>query len=461
MTGSEIRWDAATAVGNDPEGRKLMLSGLRSFLGAAGALLMISWLLKYLIYVLIGHWMSALFSAQTEKSDEEDIVISPQRKSRTARLIRFWTVCAAVVIGVLRLARPQVPYSHMSETIPFSFFWALGSRPAELHRTGDQPFPLADLIDEPYWEGPYDHFKGWTPGKPDSNAKKSRPVWASGDLPLGFDRWNEGESDKDQGESVTPNDNGTSQNHIYRPTDDPLRITNLDHEMLEPIAQVLKKHQVPITHVVLVLMESARKDIFPFKAGSHLHEMILSSYNTQDPEVLQEVNDKLSTLTPNAEKLTGETSGLSTSNNISSPSSGWNGTTEPGMGGINVNGVLTGSSLSFKSAVMNYCGAGPLPVNFMDEVNARNYQPCIMQMFELFNQLKQNSTNKVKPGNGLEQIYGRNWSTVFLQSITGLYDEQDKLNKQMGFQRSIYREDIVQQSAKYYHNDMEEINYFG
>ncbi|KAF9241679.1 hypothetical protein DTO012A7_7349 [Penicillium roqueforti] len=460
VTGSEIRWDAATAVGTDPEGRKLMLSGLRSFLGAACALLVISWLLKYWIYVLIGHWMSALFSAQTEKADEEGIVTSPQRKSRTARLIQFWTVCAAVFIGFLRLARPQVPYNHMSETIPFSFFWALGSRPAELHQTGDQSFPLADLIDEPYWEGPYDHFKGWAPGKPDSNAKKSRPVWASGDLPPGFDRWSEAESG-DEGGGVTLNENGASQKNIYRPTDDPLRITNLNREMLEPIAQVLKKHQVPITHVVLVLMESARKDIFPFKAGSHLHEMILSSYNTQDPEVLQEVNDKLSTLTPNAEKLTGETSGLSTSNNISSPSSGWNGTTEPGMGGINVNGVLTGSSLSFKSAVMNYCGAGPLPVNFMEEVNAKNYQPCIMQIFELFNQLKKNSTEKGKPRNGFEHIHDRNWSTVFLQSITGLYDEQDELNKQMGFQKYIYREDIGQQSAKYYHEDMEEINYFG
>lgn len=466
MTGSEIRWDAATAVGNDPEGRKLMLSGLRSFLGAAGALLVISWLLKYWTYVLIGHWMSALFGAQTEKADEEGIMISPQRKSRAARLTQFWTVCAAVVIGVLRLTRPQVPYNHMSETVPFSFFRALGSRPAEMHRNGDQAFPLADLIDEPYWEGPHDHFKGWAPGGLESNAKKNQPVWASGNLPPGFGRWSDGESGRDEGESVTLDGNGTSRNNIYSPTDDPLRITNLDREMLEPVARALKNHKVPITHVVLVLMESARKDIFPFKAGSHLHEEVLSSYNIKDPEVLQKVNAKLSHLTPNAEKLTGETSGLSTNNSISSPSSGgWNDTTEPGMGGINLNGILTGSSLSFKSAVMNYCGAGPLPVNFMDEVNSQNYQPCIMQIFELFNQLKENSTKKStvnhKPGTGLEHIHDRNWSSVFLQSITGQYDEQDKLNMQMGFQKSIYREDIEQHSAKYYHENMEEINYFG
>ncbi|CAG8142380.1 unnamed protein product [Penicillium nalgiovense] len=465
VTGSEIRWDAATAVGNDPEGRKLMLSGLKSFLGAASALLLISWLLKYWIYTLIDHWMSALFSAQTEKTDEEGIMISPQRKSRAARLTQIWTICAAVVIGLLRLTRPQVPYNHMSQTIPFSFFQALGSRPAELHQTGDQSFPLPDLIDEPYWEGPHDHFKGWTPGKPDSNTKKNQPAWASGNLPPGFERWGKEESDRDEEESDTLKRNGTSRNNIYSPMDDPLRITNLDREMLEPIARALKKHKVPITHVVLVLMESARKDIFPFKAGSHLHEQILSSYNTQDPEILQRVNARLSNLTPNAEKLTGEASGFSTNHNISSPSGGWKDPTEPGMGGINVNGVLTGSSLSFKSAVTNYCGVGPLPVNFMDEVNSQNYQPCIMQIFELFNQLKEDSAEKGtvnhKTGTGLEHIHDRNWSSVFLQSITGQYDEQDKLNKQMGFQKSIYSEDIEKQSAKYYHEGMEEINYFG
>ncbi|KAJ5866301.1 hypothetical protein N7534_000854 [Penicillium rubens] len=465
VTGSEIRWDAATAVGNDPEGRKLMLSGLRSFLGAASALLLISWLLKYWLYALIDHWMSALFSAQTEKTDEEGILIGTQKQSREARLTQFWTICAALVIGLLRLTRPQVPYNHMSQTIPFSFFQALASRPAELHQIGDQSFPLPDLIDEPYWEGPHDHFKGWTPGKPDSNTKKDQPAWASGDLPPGFKRWSEGESGRDEEETATPKGNGTSRNNIYSPVDDPLRITNLDREILEPIARALKKHKVPITHVVLVLMESARKDIFPFKAGSHLHEQILSSYNTHDPEVLRMVNAKLSNLTPNAEKLTGEASGFTRNNNISSPSGGWNDPTEPGMGGINVNGILTGSSLSFKSAVMNYCGAGPLPVNFMDEVNSQNYQPCLMQILELFNQLKEDSTEKGtvnhKSGTGLEHIHNRSWRSVFLQSITGQYDEQDKLNKQMGFQKSIYSEDIEKQSAKYYHKGMEEINYFG
>ncbi|KAJ5207010.1 hypothetical protein N7472_003458 [Penicillium cf. griseofulvum] len=463
VTGSEIPWNAVTTVGSEPEGRKLMLSGLTSFLGAASALLVTSWLLKYWISTIISHWMSALFRTQVANADQEGIVISPQRKLRAARLTQFLTVCAALVIGVLRLTRPKVPYNHMSQTIPFSFFQALGSRPAELHQNGNQSFPLAGLTDEPYWEGPHDHFKGWAPGKPDSDAKNNRPQWASENLPPGFERWREGEPGRDKGDSVTLD--GTSRNNSYSPVDDPLRITNLDREMIEPVARALKDLKVPITHVVIVLMESARKDIFPFKAGSRLHKKILSSYDTQDPEILQEIDAKLSNLTPNAEKLTGEASGFSTYSHISSPSSGgWNSTTEPGMGGINFNGILTGSSLSLKSEIMNYCGAGPLPVNSMDEAKFQNYQPCIMQIFELFNQLKGNSkkgTVGQQSGNGLEHIHDRNWSSVFLQSITGRFDEQYKLNKNMGFQESIYREDINKLGSKHYHQGMMEINYFG
>jgi hypothetical protein len=462
VTGSEIRWDAATTVGNDPEGRKLMLSGLRSFLGAAGILFVVSWLLKSWIYTVMNCWFSALSRVeQTEKADEETLATS-QRKPRATRLAQLWTFLALIYIGLLRFARPQVPYNHMSGAIPFTFIQALGSRPTELHQTGDQAFPIPSLVGEEYWEGPRDHFKGWTPGK--QTAKDAQPTWASGKLPEGFRRWGKESLHGDKEENAPQTGNHTSRKNIYSPTEDPLRITNLDLELLEPVAKALKNHKIPITHVVLVLMESARKDIFPFKAGSHLHGEILSSYKTQDPETIRKANTKLSKLTPISEKLTGEASGFSVHKNVSTDSGDqWWDATGPGMGGINFNGILTGSSLSFKSAVMNYCGAGPLPVNFMDEAKSENYQPCIMQVLELFNTLKEKTTSKSTyiSSSGLEHIHGRNWSSVFMQSITGLYDEQDVLNKRMGFQEAIYREDIDQPSAKHYHKGMEEINYFG
>jgi hypothetical protein len=463
VTGSEIRWDAATTVGNDPEGRKLMLSGLRSFSGAAGIIFAVSWLLKFWICLAFNSWLSALSKIETiEKTDEEVIRSNTQEKPGATRLAQYWTLLGITSIGLLRLCRPQVPYNHMSGAIPFTFLQALGSRPTELHQTGDQAFPIPNLVGEEYWEGPRDHFKGWTPGK--QTVKDIQPKWASGRLPEGFGRWSKEKLHGDKHENIFQAGNHTSRKNIYSPMEDPLRITNLDRELLEPVARAFKDHKVPITHVVLVLMESARKDIFPFKAGSHLHEEILSSYRSRDPEMIRKANIKLSNLTPNAEKITGEANGFSAIEFASTNSEErWNGSTEPGMGGLNFNGVLTGSSLSFKSAIMNYCGAGPLPVNFMDEARSENYQPCIMQVFELFNTLKENSTTKstLASSSGLDHIHGRNWSSVFLQSITGLYDEQDVLNKKMGFQEAIYREDIEQPGAKHYHKGMDEINYFG
>jgi hypothetical protein len=297
----------------------------------------------------------------------------------------------------------------MSGAIPFTFFQALLANPKQEHKTGEHAFPLAALVGE-------GRFKGWAPGMSDSKSESTaRPAWSSGHLPPGFERWDERTPVKQTGENVTPGNRTTPS--FYSPMDDPLRITNLDQEMLEPLTRALKDHEVPIAHVVLVLMESARKDIFPLKTGSHLHEEIVSSYSSHDPQVLQRVNEKLSNLTPVAEKLTGESGGFMKSRNSSrSQDTEWEDTAAPGTGGINVDGILTGSTLSFKSAVMNYCGMGPLPVDFMDEVKAKSYQPCIMQLFDLFNQLKENSTAN-DPSGGLESIHGRNWTSVFLQSM--------------------------------------------
>jgi hypothetical protein len=300
----------------------------------------------------------------------------------------------------------------MSGAIPFTFFQALRSNPDKGH--GDQAFPFASLVGEEYWEGPHGHYRGWAPGMPVPDSKpKARPTWYSDNLPPGFEKW------KDQ--TTAARENQTTLSY-YSSRDDPLRITNLDYDLLQPLSRALKDHKVSINHVVLILMESARKDIFPLKAGSHLHEEILSSYNTHEPEVLQKVNEKLSNLTPIAEKLTGESGGfVKSQNNSRSQDTGWEDTTAPGMGGINFDGVLTGSTLSFKSAIMNYCGMGPLPVDFMDEVKEIHYQPCIMQIFDLFNQLKENATakdpNLLRLHGGLEYIHDRNWTSVFLQSM--------------------------------------------
>lgn len=455
-TGSEVRWDAATTVGNDPEGRKLMLSGMRSFLGAAMIIFLVSWLCTPGIWQIINTWLTAVFSTSTaEKADEELPLTNLQRVLHKGQYVRLWTVFAVSMTVGLQLTRPGVPYSHMSGALPFTFFEALWLKherdwPQEVE---EHIFPFPQLLQEKFWEAPREHYKGWAPGQSSSNRNThGHPQWARVPLPQGFGRWTQ--SQNAQGKNKGKEDKPEQEKNYYDPVNDPLRITNLDHDVIEPVAEALRNHDIPITHVVLVMMESARKDVFPFKSGSHLHQEILSSHGTGNA-MIEKTNSKLAQLTPIAEILTGEASGFSGSKNTSSGL--WNDTAEPGMGGINVQGVLTGSSLSFKSAVTNYCGVGPLPVNFMEEVHGEIYQPCIMQIFNLFNQLRKDSIAGYW-SHGKEH---RNWHSVFLQSITGQYDDQDVLNEMMGFEQSVYREDIRNLGAKHWHPDMKEIHYFG
>ncbi|KAJ5273465.1 hypothetical protein N7478_008590 [Penicillium angulare] len=459
VTGSEVRWDAATSVGNDPEGRKLMLSGLKSFLAASTLLLFLSWLCTPGLSVILNYWLSALFPLRsTDKSDEEALLATTKSASRTKVIIQFWTVGAVIITSFLWLVRPHVPYSHISGAIPFTFFEALCPKSASLQYASGFDFPLQILIGEEYWEAPRGYFKGWAPGaKQMSLDEYARPDWASGNLPVGFQRWNKSKSEKRPNYDTTHMSKNKTSNIDYSPVHDPLRITNLDQNVVEPLAQALKNHEIPINHIVFVMMESARKDIFPFKAGSSLHQQILTSHEFADVQAIQKLNNTLSRLTPVAEQLTGEQSGFSLNGDETQVA--WSDSAEIGMGGINIHGLLTGSSLSFKSAIMNHCGTGPLPVDFMDEVHAEIYQPCIMQILDLFNQ----RNDPLRQGQAKESsgFRNRNWTSIFLQSITGLFDDQNILNEQMGFQKALYKEQIENISAPYYHKDMEEINYFG
>jgi hypothetical protein len=441
VTGSEVRWDAVTSVGNDAEGRKLVLSGLKSFLGSACMLLIMSWVFTRVCSAVFDLWLSALLGVHsTEDIQEESMLDDLKAVTKRKHPARLWTAIGVIGTLLLWLIRPKVPYSHISGAIPFTFLEALVSGTPEAHHPMNNAFPLPELISEGHWKAPDGNFKGWSPNF--DMGTRSLPDWASGSLPPGFERWSEEK-------------NATTTKNHYNPINDPLRITNLDQKLLEPLTRALKDHDVPITHVVLVMMESTRKDVFPFKSGSHLHREILNSYKSQDPDAMHQLNANLSHLTPIAEILTGESGGLPKSTR-ETDSSHWKDTAEAGMGGLNINGVLTGSSLSFKSEIVNHCGVWPLPLDFMEEIKSDIYQPCIVQVLELFNKFKKNSF-----ASSSRDLNERRWTSTFIQAVTGIYADQNILNDQIGFKKTVYREDIGQKDAKHYHADMEEINYFG
>lgn len=451
-----------------------MLSGLKPVLCSAVFLLVLSTLLAAPISFLMNKWLLSIFSVADESSQQ---LPGAYLKGTLRNKGRRWSVFVAAGVFVLWLVRPSEPYNHISNAIPFALLSAVLPSHADAE-VETIPFPLPNLLTEEYWEPAHGHYKGWAPkmGESDGYAENV-PKWASDELPDGFDRWIKAWQDKhwSQGTSTNISDEAEDEEGgegdvdesedvqtYYNPVVDPLRINNLDGGILDPLQKALKERDIPITHVVLVLMESARKDIFPFKSGSFLHDKILGSYEHKKPDNFDDLDAKLSRMTPVAEMLTGESTGFG---DHELPEDLWRDPSDPDMGGINVNGMLTGSTLSFKSALVNYCGVGPLPVDFMMEAEAAIYQPCIMQVLNLFNQLKEKTGTSPSHDNStratLEDIRKRKWTSTFTQSITELYDKQNILNRHMGFDNSICREQISNSRAKHHHPGMTEINYFG
>jgi phosphoglycerol transferase MdoB-like AlkP superfamily enzyme len=129
----------------------------------------------------------------------------------------------------------------------------------------------------------------------------------------------------------------------------------------------------------------------------------------------------------------------------------WNDTTHTGLGGINIVGGFTTSSLLFKSLATIYCGAWSLLVDSFEESETQSYQPCIPQVLDLFNNIKENKST----GDLTEQ----QWLPAFFQSITDGHDRQDKFDKKIGF-KDIIAKDRLDHDAKEGDN-LEKINYFG
>lgn len=479
VTGAEVRWKAASAVAGDAVGFKLLLSGLSPVLFSAFGLVVLAWCASYFIATCIDRWMTALLNASIfarlgwASIDDSlplgDVKEIPSGK-RSQQRIRRWTVVAALVVLALRVTRPSIPYNHMSDTLPFLILRAFKPKNAgpQCHPPHPEPFPLREVVAPELWESPHGHFKGWMPGAPESETESKNevePRWIPDQFPGGFNRWalkyNRSSDDerslmKAQSKQAKSCSSGKRYN-TYDPVRDPMRIQNLDLDLVAPLKDALREHKIPINHIVFVEMESARKDVFPLKYGSHLHEKIIQSHGKKaTPEKIEAVNKALSVMTPVAEQLTGESNNFPQELQQEIPDGIWRDSAASGMGGINVVGALTSSSLSFKSVLSSHCGVGPLPLDFLWEVHGDIYQPCLPQVLELFNRLRPNDSNK-----SLDDFRQREWKPIFIQSVTGEYDEQNRLNRKMGFRETIVKEDIELSSAKYFHPGMEEVNYFG
>lgn len=381
------------------------------------------------------------------------------------------------------MVRPRnPPYAHMSGSIPYTLWDVFNPYSGDLCGAGHRefpPFPLPELLDLKYWERPNDKFLGWMPDANSSNLEEAGrhvpgPSWLPEEPILGFDRWYDhpfrpdhhrrphppppGES----GERTSLRDSHHAKSKVpnYNPVKDPLRVSNLEQDILSPITEVLKDSKVKIKHVIITSLESTRKDIFPMKKDSHLYNIVLNTHNSAD-EVAR-VQKELANLTPNAELLTGEDAGFERSDFDGARPGSWRNLTK-GQGGLNINGAFTGSTTSWKSLIGSQCGVQPLAVDFTVESHGNIYQPCIPAILRLLNLNKEGEPlekRKWSFGKQEDEMNSWPWRIVSAEAVTDKFDHREELNRHMGFSEIITKETLADPSSKHPATEKQS-NYFG
>ncbi|KAK5987239.1 hypothetical protein PT974_11363 [Cladobotryum mycophilum] len=368
---------------------------------------------------------------------------------------------------------PDRPYGEMLTTLPLPLLALFKSKPIEC-TWSKSAWPLPELIDRSKWEYPHGDFKGWAPGSDNDMVRKYReriPEWLPIPAPSGFVRWDEQERLKVAGnetievsetsvpanETIKAEATGGANNDcpaveeepFYNPVSDPLRITNLDTDFLAPIQQALKDGSIKVKHVALIKLESTREELFPLQQGSDIYKFIMNSHEAADRE---KINELLSRMTPNAEKLTGKPGNFRSLNGTTyPPATEWNDPAQQGFGGINVVGALTPSSVSTKSLMTSHCGAWPLPIDMFEEADLQSYQPCLPQILNMFNQLNLNEST--------DDFRNHEWYPAFFASVVDDYDRQHKFEDKIGFKHYVNKKVIDEDALR--DDDVEEINYFG
>lgn len=472
-TGSQIEWGASGSFLRDPAAMKILLSGVRSVALSGLMLFLIAYLTAPHLYIMAGGMLmggrSLLLGGGNNKNNNNNGDVlptttlttaeSPTRKSNggsSSHRRRGVSLSTAVVIIVvlffLRVRRPRVPYDHLASTLPFALSAAFHRHPTHhgCPQSEMTPFPFPELIEPARWERPVGQYPGWIP---DHSWPSSWPKWLPERPPPGFSRWakqmkkNAAHQD---GQKDEKKQSCKEQAATYNAATDPSKISNLDNELYKQLKTAFDQHSVRIEHIVLLTLESARKETFPMKQGTDLYDMVLDTYTDQKKRAAG--IDRLSRMTPTAQMVTGEFATNSTGQHNTFDDWSWQ--TE-GAGGINVKGAMTGSSLTLKSLLSSHCGVMPLPVDLLEEAKLDIYQPCLPHILGLLDSTKKNTqTNS-------NNFQDRQWRSVFMQSSTDSYDRQALMTRRMGFEESIAKGTLDDPDSKYYPPRSAEINYFG
>lgn len=419
-TGSEVDWLSGIRFLKNPSGLKVLMSGGPSMYRAGAALVLVAALLFCLSNIVAPtRSVSSRLPQMTLKTPTTaKSAWRIQRRRPTALLPTMGLLFA--ITAPLQWTRPRIPYDHLSDSVPLAVLKAWhqvqispgpGRQRTEVPARDDDLYRLNWLDDHPLFG-----LEGWleTGEKLGAAANLSE----KGDPGLRY-----------------------SHQHRYKPLDDPLKISNLDLDLLLPLQQAFRKSAPNITHVVLLTLESTRRDVFPIRQGTPIYERILKSRGQDEKDA---VDKMLARLTPVALEITGESFWPRTE---ADP--------ERQTGGITVDGAVTGSSYTVKSLLCSHCGVSPMPFDFLYEVEYDIYQPCLPHIFNLFNRVKgysslPNSNSNSISNAGQADVNSRPWTSAFVQSVETYAWGQDVEMRQMGFHTLVDAEALRNETAKHY-----------
>ncbi|CAJ0542597.1 Ff.00g001580.m01.CDS01 [Fusarium sp. VM40] len=390
----------------------------------------------------------------------------------------LWKVALALFLGLTLILRPAKPYDFLSVTLPVSMLDVFAPEPdfcASQRELVMNNFPFPELLNASSWKQPEgDYSKGWAPladksMSPLAEAYRNQTVdWLpkEGQLPRGFFRYDPKRfkngyhgSLADPSALITdhkcPQVTFAEKDPYYNPVNDPLKITNLDNDILPTLKEALGNGDVKIKHVVFILMESLRQDLWPLQQGSHTHSLIMD-LNKSDKEK-EDANERLSWMMPHIEKITGLSQGFTDKDGkpYAKPNYTWVDQAEEGFGGINVATAYTAATMSTKSYCANHCGAYPMPVEKFAEADSDSYQPCIPQILSMMNKVKENTSSSDADYRDLQ------WKTALFEAEIEQYDRQEKFDAKLGFEHIITKKELeadwrFNESDVLYHK----INYF-
>lgn len=228
----------------------------------------------------------------------------------------------------------------------------------------------------------------------------------------------------------------------FSPAKDCLATSNLAENLLEPISTALRDQDIEVKHIILIKLESTRKDVFPLVKDSFMWGRIATTHHNN--EIPLKIQEGLRQLTKTAEYLTGEDTGHEEQEKTKS------------RGGITASNAVTTSTYTLKSLVGSLCGILPLTADFNQEFDHHIYQPCLSHVLEAFN--TQLTSNKQS-----DDFRTWPWKSLWLQAATDAYDGQELLTAALGFgtNETITRDTMIDPHAAHFPPKHENVNYFG